>query len=108
MATNRDRRITHSFGYHSSNPNYLANRPKAPFSKIRQIYGEELERFNQESTDYNVKNEPLPSHVRRTIKNRVRRQMAEEQLKNMVAYGLSGFLVFLIIALLSYYLPRFL
>lgn len=105
---NRQRRIAHAFGYYGNKTNFFANRPKSPFRKIRQIYGQELERFKNLHNEQTLEYEELLAQKKRSIRQKIKKQMAEEQFKSYLAIVLSCFIILLIILLFIHYLPSFL
>ena len=83
---------------------FFTNRPKSPFSKIKKVYGEELERFELESTVTDLKSKEFFTQQKKEIRNRVRVQIEKERRQNLVIITCIITLVFLLIIFINYYL----
>jgi len=67
-------------------------RSKPAFTKIKQIYGEELERLNSEKINRNLSFKKLTEKEKLEIRERVRSQIIKERRKQLII----GIIVFLI------------
>ena len=106
MKKNTGRRMKPSFGYkgavlnHSNSYTYSR---RAPFSKIKEIYGEELERFELESTTAVLKSKELLIEQKIEIRARVRKQLIKERKQNIVIISFISFVTILILVLMNSY-----
>ena len=75
-------------------------RSKPAFTKIKQIYGEELERLNSEKIKRNLFFKKLTENEKLEIRERVRSQIIKEQRKELtigIIVILIGFGIFILI-----------
>jgi len=106
MKKNTGRRMKPSFGYsgavlnHSNSYSY--NR-RTPFSKIKEIYGEELERFELESTATILKSKELLAEQKIEIRARVRKQLRKETKQNIVIISFIAVFTTLILFFMNSY-----
>ncbi len=89
----------------SPNPkNYISfadniRRSKPAFAKIKQIYGEELERLNSEKIKKNLSFKKLTEKEKMEIRERVRSQIKNERRKELII-GITVFLIACVIYIL--------
>jgi len=83
---------------------FFTNRPKSPFSRIKQIYGEELERFEIENSSSDFQSKELLIQHRKEIKERVLEHYRKEQKQNYIIIGFMTLFVIILIIFVNYYL----
>ncbi len=96
-----------SFGYRGAVLNhsnsYTYNR-RTPFSKIKEIYGEELERFELESSTTILKSKELLAEQKKEIRERVRKQIRKERKQNILIINfMSVFAILFLFFINSYF-----
>lgn len=110
MRKNKGRRMNPSSGYIGSGnkTNFFTNRPRAPFSKMKQIYGEELERFNRVHSPSEANFEKLLIQKRKEIREKIAREIAHERRK--IGFIIAAIVILLtaLIIMINNFLPRFL
>ena len=84
----------------------FTNKPNPPFRKIKQIYGDELERLN-EATSKTVTIETLTEEDRLLIRNKVRDQMKRECQRNILTIVVSTVFVCILLAILNHYYLKY-
>jgi len=94
MRRNRRPRMSPGIGYIGSGnkTSVFTRRPKLPFEKIKEIYGEELEKLNSKKIKGNLSFKKLTEKEKREIRERVKGQLKKQQRKE----GIIGIIVFLI------------
>ena len=94
MRQNRRPRMSLGFGYIGSGnkTSVFTRRPKLPFEKIKEIYGEELEKLNLKKNKQNLSFKKLTIKEKLEIRERVKGQLKKQQRKE----GIMGIIVFLI------------
>ena len=106
MRKNTGRRVKPSFAYRGNSQNhsnsFTFNR-RPPFSRIKQIYGEELERFELESNHQSLQSKELLTQQKKEIKERTLKHFREEQKQNFVIISSLIVFVFLLIIFINYY-----
>jgi len=77
-------------------------RPKTAFRKVKQIYGDELERFEVIKLNSDIEHKHLSEKDRKKIRDNVKKQVKKEQLKTIIS-GLIIALCFLFLLLFFNY-----
>ena len=105
MRKNTGRRMNPASAYIGSGnkTSFFTNRPKSPFSRIKQIYGEELERFELGTNEQSRQSKELLTQQKKEIKERVLKQFREEQKQNFVIISSLILFVFILIIFINYY-----
>ena len=110
MRKSRLRRMNPSSGYIGSGnkTNFFTNRPRTPFSRMKQIYGEELERFELLHSPHEANFDELLIQKKQEIRKKIKEEIVREKTRSiLIVISVSAFVIILII-LINYYLPRFL
>ena len=110
MKKDRRRAMSPSVGYvgSSTKTNYFTNRPKTPFSRIKQIYGENLERFELTHDKSEPQYEALLIQRKREIRLEIKEQITSENKRNVMIICFLVVLVVTLILVLNYFIPKFL
>lgn len=110
MRKNKGRRMDPASGYIGSGnkTNFFTNRSRTPFSKIKQIYGEELERFNRKHSPQEANFEKLLIQKKKEIREKITREIAYENKKISLIIAVLVIFITIVVILVNYYLPRFL
>ncbi len=105
MKKRQRRRMNLTFGYIGSGnkTSLFTRKPKTPFRKIKEIYGEELEHFTTKIRNSEDKKTPFSVEDKEKIRNNVKRQLKREQRKNIRALLIVFFVIIVIITLFNYY-----
>ena len=108
MKKHTGRRMKASFGYNGALLNHLNtytyNR-RPVFSRIKEIYGEELERFDFEHTTDIIKSKKLLAQQKKEIRYRVKEQIRKERNRNIIiSCFMTGFAVLFLYFLNHYFL----
>ena len=75
---------------------------KLPFAKIKQVYGEELERFKPEQTQQNFSFKKLTEKERLKIRERVKGQIIKERRKELIIWIITFLLALFFFAFVRY------
>lgn len=88
MGRDRRPRMNPGVGYIGSGnkTSVFTRRSKLPFAKIKQIYGEELERFKPEKTKHNFSFKKLTEKERLEIRKRVRVMVIKQRRKEVIIW----------------------
>jgi len=88
MRQSRTRRISPGFGYIGSGnkTSIFTRRAKPPFSKVKAIYGEELERLKLEKVDQKLSFKELTKEEKLRIRSRIKAELLSERKKQIVAF----------------------
>ncbi|NNC70339.1 MAG: hypothetical protein HKN90_05900 [Flavobacteriaceae bacterium] len=110
MRKNKGLRMNPTSGYIGSGnkTNFFTNRPKAPFSRMKQIYGEELERFNSTHSSSEANYEKLLIQKKKEIRDKIANEIAYENKKNSLIVAALVILMTMLVIFINYFLPRFL
>lgn len=102
MRQNRGRRMNPSSGYIGSGnkTSVFTRRSKSPFSKVKEIYGDELERLKSEKQKSNLSFKKLTEKEKLEIKERVKGQVKKERKRELITL-LVTFLIALVIFILA-------
>ncbi len=87
MKTHTSRRMNPSFGYNGAllnHSNTYSYHRRPPFSRIKEIYGEELERFELEQTTTEFTSKKLLAQQQKEIRYRVKEQIRKERNRNII------------------------
>ena len=105
MRRNRRPRMSPGVGYIGSGnrTSVFTRRSKLPYEKIKEIYGEELERLNSKKIERNFSFKKLTEKEKLEIRERVRGQVIKEQRKELII-GIITFLIALVIFILARHL----
>ena len=86
---------------------FFTNRPKSPFRKIKQIYGEQLERLKLENSYSHKDHSKLLTQHKKEIRERVRKQIEKDKKQNYIIIVVLFFIILIMIVFINYYLPKF-
>ena len=105
MRRNRRRRMSPGLGYIGSGnkTSVFTRKSKLPFEKVKEIYGEELERLNSEKNKQNLSFKKLTEKEKLEIRERIRGKVIKERRKELII-GIIVFLMALGIFILTRYL----
>ncbi len=104
MKRDRRPRMSPSIGYIGSGnkTSVFTRRSRIPFKKVKEIYGEELERLNFKKIKPNLFFKKLTEKEKLEIKERVKSQVIKERHKELIIWIII-FLIALIIFILAKY-----
>jgi len=105
MSRRNKRRMSPGVGYTGAgNKSFVFNRkPKIIFEKIKNIYGEELERINIERKSNNIPLKDIIEKERLEIRKKVKSQIRKDQIKELLTNLLILFLIIILILLIRKY-----
>ena len=86
MTGNRRSRMNLGFGYIGSGnkTSIFTRQPKLPFKKVKEIYGEELERLNSKNDKQELSFKKLTENEKIEIRERIKKQIKKKQLKELM------------------------
>jgi len=108
MKTHTSRRMRPSFGYKGAIMNhsktYSYNR-RPPFSRIKEVYGEALERFEFQKPTVLLKSKELLARQKKEIRYRLKEQFRKERNQNIIiGCFMTGFALLFLYFLNHYFL----
>ncbi len=105
MKKGQRRRMNLTLGYigAGNKTSLFTRKPKLPFRKIKEIYGEELEHFTANTINPENKQTPLSVEDIKKIRDNVKKQLKREQKKNSIALLIALFVILVIIIVINFY-----
>ncbi|QOD61713.1 hypothetical protein H9I45_04485 [Polaribacter haliotis] len=105
MRENRVRRMSPSVGYigFGNKTDAFSKSSKTPFSKIKQIYGDELEKINSVRKIGNLSFNEISKLEKENIRKKIKSEIRKSRIRNLFLFGVSILVVFLIILLALYW-----
>ena len=68
-----------------------------PFSKIKQVYGNELERINTDKKTGNLSFEKITLKQKTEIRKKIKKELRKTRIKELILFVLSGFILLIVI-----------
>jgi hypothetical protein len=102
--TGRRTNALSAFARSGSKNSFFSNRLKSPFSKIKQIYGDELERFELQHSSSDLQYNKVLIQHKKEIKEKALKQFRKEQRQNFFIISLIVAFCILFIIFVNYYL----
>ncbi|MEN8123113.1 MAG: hypothetical protein ABFS35_22435 [Bacteroidota bacterium] len=97
---NRRRLILSSSYIGAGNITSVFNRkPKIPYKKLKEIYGDELEKFKSKRVSKSIPKRKLTNAEIKEIRNKVRTNVLQERKKNLIV-GLIAIVILIVIVYL--------
>ncbi len=106
MKTHISRRTHPSFGYRGplmSHSNAYSYYRRPPFSKMKEVYGESLERFELEKSSIVLKSKKLLAQHKKEIRYRIQEENKKGRNRNIILICLMTFMSILFLFFINHY-----
>ena len=86
----------------------FTRRSNRPFEKIKEIYGEEFERFKAKKPEQNITYKTLSKEEKKEIRKRVKKEIKKGQIKQILAVFIAISITISLILIARYIIHLFL